>query len=375
MPSLHCAERNRSARMHQIGRTLLIFGALSSTVAANGFVSSVTKCPGGVFSGALDTDAAAYQFEDGPRADVHVLEVLTPQVVEFRSTGRAKALEISVCEVLSDSSDAAGRQAELGPLLERHVVLSPSFSRSFAAGLYAVLVETQEKSGEDGGYRVEVIFSSSCLQPSPVESEVPTAESEVSTAGSEVSTAESEVSIVESELAISRHLQASGVFDPSMDDIHVAVNAWIADQAAAEIQYGPIETWNTTGITDMRDLFNEKGTFNDDISAWDTSSVTNMAGMFHNAAAFNQSIGAWDTSSVMIMAQMFAFATAFNQDLSGWNTSKVTNMGRMFQESRVFNGDISSWDTSSVTEMGLVFASAAAFNGDISAWDTSSVTS
>ena len=50
--------------------------------------------------------------------------------------------------------------------------------------------------------------------------------------------------------------------------------------------------------------------FNADVSAWDTSSVTNMRQMFASAKAFNADISAWDTSSVTSMFKMFSWATA-----------------------------------------------------------------
>jgi surface protein len=37
---------------------------------------------------------------------------------------------------------------------------------------------------------------------------------------------------------------------------------------------------------------------NQEIGSWDTSNVTDMREMFHGATAFNQEIGSWDTSNV-----------------------------------------------------------------------------
>jgi hypothetical protein len=70
-------------------------------------------------------------------------------------------------------------------------------------------------------------------------------------------------------------------------------------------------------VTNMKELFQWKWGFNDDISKWDVSSVTNMNSMFNQ--------------------------TPFNGDISGWNVSNVTNMYSMFS-STPFNGDIYRWN-------------------------------
>ena len=51
--------------------------------------------------------------------------------------------------------------------------------------------------------------------------------------------------------------------------------------------YGTIEEWDTSEVTDMNDGFNGKQTFNADISKWQTSKVTKMIGLFNNARVFN----------------------------------------------------------------------------------------
>ena len=129
----------------------------------------------------------------------------------------------------------------------------------------------------------------------------------------------------------------------------------------------------TTLVTEMKELFKDKTTFNQDIGSWDVSSVTNMYGMLAYATAFNQDIGSWDVSSVTNMYGMFAYNTLFHQDIGSWDVSKVTNMTNMFAYSAAFNQDIGSWDVSKVTNMDNMFAYSAAFNQDLTKWCVSNI--
>jgi len=138
--------------------------------------------------------------------------------------------------------------------------------------------------------------------------------------------------------------------------------------------YGSIDTWDTSNVTDMSNLFNGASAFNQDISGWDTSKVTNMSKMFLGAAAFNQDINGWDTSNVEDMSKMFTGATVFDKDISGWETEKVTDMSYMFSGADKFNQDINQWNTSQVTDMSYMFFVAKNFNGNIITWNTSNVT-
>jgi surface protein len=70
--------------------------------------------------------------------------------------------------------------------------------------------------------------------------------------------------------------------------------------------------------------------------------------MFYNASAFNQPLNSWNTSNVTNMNSMFSFASVFNQPLNSWNTSNVTDMSFMFSNASEFNQDISTWVVSSV---------------------------
>ena len=109
-----------------------------------------------------------------------------------------------------------------------------------------------------------------------------------------------------------------------LDDttIRDAVTAWLADATAAEATYGHISAWDTSQVTDMKQLFQDS-IFNDDISAWDTSAVTSMFATFQNAKQFNQPLNDWEVSGVTSMVSMFAHAESFNQPLDSWDVSQV----------------------------------------------------
>jgi hypothetical protein len=120
------------------------------------------------------------------------------------------------------------------------------------------------------------------------------------------------------------------------ETLRAAVQLWCSDRATAIAQHGPIGEWDTSGVTDMRDLFACK-VFNDDISGWDVSNVKDMHGMFYGAALFNQPLDKWDVCKVKDMSYMFKGAAAFNQPLDKWDVSKVEHMYCMFRKATSFD--------------------------------------
>jgi len=140
------------------------------------------------------------------------------------------------------------------------------------------------------------------------------------------------------------------------------------------IQYGDINQWNTSAVTNMYELFRDAANFNENINNWDVSSVTNMNRMFKNATSFNQQLNNWDVSSVTNMGYMFEYATNFNQPLNNWDVSSVTNMNSMFRRATDFNQPLDNWDVSKVTDMRVMFEYATNFNQSLNNWDVSSVT-
>ena len=108
---------------------------------------------------------------------------------------------------------------------------------------------------------------------------------------------------------------------------------------------------DTSGVTDMKQMFHRAISFNQPIGNWNTAKVTDMSFMFHNAKSFNQPIDSWNTSNVTNMACMFCGATSFNQPIDIWDTSNVTDMSSMFLRAISFNQPLGNWDTSNVTDM------------------------
>ena len=127
-----------------------------------------------------------------------------------------------------------------------------------------------------------------------------------------------------------------------MDDttIRTAVAAWLDSKSAAEAAYGHISTWETGAVTNMRNLFNEASSFNEDIGAWDTSGVKSTLHMFRGARAFNRNISGWSVHKVGSMYGMFRGANAFNQDIGGWAVDSVSAMDAMFRGAKSFNQDL-----------------------------------
>ncbi|GMI22413.1 hypothetical protein TrCOL_g2790 [Triparma columacea] len=63
-------------------------------------------------------------------------------------------------------------------------------------------------------------------------------------------------------------------------NFQTAVDLWVSNPTSAEDTYGHIKDWNVKGVTNMKKGFQNKNTFNEDISGWDVSSVTNMWALF-----------------------------------------------------------------------------------------------
>lgn len=119
--------------------------------------------------------------------------------------------------------------------------------------------------------------------------------------------------------------------------------------------YGPIEEWNTSQITSMKNAFSMNVEFNRDISRWDVSNVRDMTGMFSYAHEFNQDLSQWDVTNVELMSIMFYQCYRLDQDFSQWNVGNVKNMMGMFGKCSNLCTDLSNWNIYSNREFSKMF--------------------
>lgn len=131
----------------------------------------------------------------------------------------------------------------------------------------------------------------------------------------------------------------------------------------------PIGNWDVSSVRNM-EAFLSNAPFDQDISLWDVRNVTNMNDMFR-ATPFNQPLDNWDVSSVSVMIGMFSISE-FNQPIGNWNVGNVVDMRSMFSGAK-FNQDIGSWDVTKVENMEGMFYSAPNFNQDLGGWDVGNV--
>ena len=141
-----------------------------------------------------------------------------------------------------------------------------------------------------------------------------------------------------------------------------------------------LNSWDTSEATELRMMFKDAKSFNQDIGNWDTSKNRTMDEMFSGATRFNRPIGNWNVSSVISMEKVFSEALVFNQPLNNWDVSKVTNMQEMFgilggiNGRSAFNQDIGDWDVGRVTNFRAMFRRNSVFDQDISDWNMISAT-
>jgi len=63
----------------------------------------------------------------------------------------------------------------------------------------------------------------------------------------------------------------------SYKELQTAVDEWCDNTDKPLIKYGDINSWNTTYITSMEELFYYKYRFNDNISDWNISNVPDIS--------------------------------------------------------------------------------------------------
>ena len=126
-------------------------------------------------------------------------------------------------------------------------------------------------------------------------------------------------------------------------------------------------TVNFSNITNMTDMFSGTSMAALDLRRINTSKVTSMLGLFNNAKYLNyvDGINSWDTSNVVYMDNLFSLTNFYDLDLSNWNTENVTSMSYMFSGMKnLAKLNVSNFNTSNVTNFSFMFDSSGKYNLD-----------
>lgn len=173
-------------------------------------------------------------------------------------------------------------------------------------------------------------------------------------------------------------------FDPLNDDtIREAVDCYFDESCDSEALYGPIEAWDVSEVTNMRELFcgdeqdgvsvctyshHKARVFDADISAWDVAKVKDTSYFLYRNSRFNTPLQDWDVSQVIEMEGMFAAATAFDQPLGAWAVERVTDFSYMFAGATRYNQPLNDWNVASLTDARSMFDHAVVFNQPLNQW-------
>jgi surface protein len=161
------------------------------------------------------------------------------------------------------------------------------------------------------------------------------------------------------------------------NDLRQAVQDFIEDAFTATKNYGLMNCWDVSKITDMSNIFSTEAYYNDfnePIECWNVSSVTNMSSMFYGRGSFNQPLDKWNVGRVTDMSAMFSKCYDFNQPFDKWNVGRVTDMSAMFYGCSSFNQPLDDWDFSHVTDMSAMFSGCSSFIQTLDKWNVSHIT-
>jgi len=138
-------------------------------------------------------------------------------------------------------------------------------------------------------------------------------------------------------------------------NIHDIVEGWFSHNAMTLKKYGHISTWDVSMVTDFDGLFEDKTTFNEDISDWRMDNAVTARGMFKNAISFDQPVGKWKICNLIYATEMFNGATSFNQPIGNWVVKKLKDAAGMFRGAISFEYDLKQWKLYRLCQLDSMF--------------------
>ena len=77
-------------------------------------------------------------------------------------------------------------------------------------------------------------------------------------------------------VALSSAAMASALTPITGSNFRTAIDLWFSNEAQCIVKYGHISEWDTAEVTNMDQLFMDRGDFNEDLSKWNVGKVITM---------------------------------------------------------------------------------------------------
>merc|ERR1712176_1393864 len=109
-----------------------------------------------------------------------------------------------------------------------------------------------------------------------------------------------------------------------------------------------LNKWNVRKVENFKEMFYNATSYGYHLNSWGLSLDNDLIRGVKTAnkytlITFFGSINTWDTSSVTDMEELFYYDDTFNANITNCDVSKVTTMRRMFQFASSFNRSLCSW--------------------------------
>ena len=135
-----------------------------------------------------------------------------------------------------------------------------------------------------------------------------------------------------------------------------------------------LSSWDVSNVTSWSEMFRGAAAFNGSTAGWQMHGSLNELSFALATDFTGIGLDTWDTSGITNLRKGFFGGPVFNPDISDWDVSNVTNMNQTFVSCPSFDQDLSGWDINQVTNFtsfmsGSTALSTANYDALLIAWD------
>jgi len=144
----------------------------------------------------------------------------------------------------------------------------------------------------------------------------------------------------------------------------------------SNFQGNGLASWNTSGISNMNNMFQGCTNLNFDASNWNTSNSTLFSSMFNSCSSFAGSgLSNWNISKSLTFASMFTNGL-LTVGITGWTIPDSTDCSSTFGGNLMTSGNFSNWTFKGNNICNSMFSTASNFIGNgLNNWNVTGIIS